>query len=122
MVEYSGIPVVQVGGELDGSAVAELQSAVVAACPEDCDRIAVDLTDVTYIESAAKGALIEAHAAVEARGGRVAVICAPSDTAKIVRLSGLRHVEPVFDDPDSAVTFLSKPPPGGQIPTLGDSL
>jgi anti-anti-sigma factor len=113
VVEYSGIRVVQVGGELDGSAAAEFQSAVVEACPADCDRVAVDLSDVRYIESAAIGALIEAHAAVEARGGRVAVICGPRDIAKIVRLSGLHHVMPVFDDADSAVAFLGARPPGG---------
>ena len=106
VMEYSGVPVVQVGGELDGAAVSEFRSTILAMRTADCDRIAIDLSDVHDIESLAIGALIGAHAAVSARGGRLAVACAPSDIARILRLSGLGTVVPVFDTPDSAVVFL----------------
>jgi anti-sigma B factor antagonist len=107
VAEYSGVPVVHVGGGLDGAASAEFRSAVIAACAADCDRVSVDPCDVHYVESVPIGALIEAHGAVSARGGRLAIACATSDIARILRLSGLGHVVPMFDSVDSAVAFLS---------------
>jgi anti-anti-sigma factor len=69
IVDFPRVPVVRVYGELDGSAAGEFQSAIEPAWPPDCDRFAVDLSEVEYIESAAIGALIEAHTAIQARGG-----------------------------------------------------
>lgn len=107
VVERSGVCVVRVSGELDGAASAEFRNALVAVCATGRDRIAIDLSDVDYIESLAIGALIETHAAVLACGGQMGVACARSDIARILRLSGLGHVVPVFDTVDSAVAFLS---------------
>jgi anti-anti-sigma factor len=108
IVDFPHVPVVRVHGELDGLAAGEFRSAIEAACPQDCDRFAVDLSEVEYIESAAIGALIEAHVAIQARGGRLAVTCSRRNIAKMLRLSGLGHVMPMFEDVHAAVAFLSQ--------------
>ena len=108
VVELSGLPVLRVDGELDGPAAVELRHAMSVASEAHGIHLVVDLSNTSYIESAAIGALIEIQVSYLERGGRLAVTCAPGNIARILEVSGLADVVPLFDSVESAVAFLSK--------------
>lgn len=112
--EYHGFPLVRVAGEIDGSSVIEFRRAVMGAPAMRGNAVVIELSEVRYIESAAIGVLIEAHGVSEARGVGMVVACPEIAIARILRLSGLHHVVPVFEDVDSAVEFLSNRRIGGE--------
>ncbi len=114
IVEYHGVPLVRVAGEIDGSSVIEFRRTVMGAGAQRGNAVVIELSEVRYLESAAIGVLIEAHGVSKARGVRMVVVCPAIEIARILRLSGLHHIVPVFEDVDSAVEILSNGQTGGE--------
>ena len=56
------------------------------------DRVVVDLTETTFIDSSSLGVLIGAHRRLKARGGRLMVACDDEAILKTFRITGLDSV------------------------------
>lgn len=85
-----GVRVVTVSGEVDIASKADLAAALAATG----DRLLVDLSAVTFMESAGLAALVAARHAVNGHGERLAIVCLPG--GRVRRLLDLTGVDELF--------------------------
>jgi anti-sigma B factor antagonist len=82
-----------VGGELDMCAAPALADALRRAVDTRVASLVVDLTDATFADSTAIGALLEASARIRETGGRLRLICTNRNVLRTVEIAGLdRHL------------------------------
>jgi anti-sigma B factor antagonist len=84
--------VVAVSGEVDLFTAPEFKQRVMAPITAGLDRVIVDLTETTFIDSSSLGVLIGAHRRLKARGGRLVVACTNDAIVKTFRITGLDGV------------------------------
>jgi anti-sigma B factor antagonist len=95
--------VVAVFGEIDLFTAPEFKQAILAAIDAGADRVVVDLTEVTFIDSSSLGVLIGAHRRLKARGGCLVVACDRDAILKTFRITGLDGVFRIAPDVESAL-------------------
>lgn len=102
---HHGVPVLHVGGELDvyaaGKVGRELARLVGSGKP---GAVVVDLTGVTFIDSAGMGALAAARRAVQRLGGRLSLVVDRDAVLRALRLSSLAALFPIYGDLTTAVS------------------
>jgi anti-sigma B factor antagonist len=81
--------VVNVRGELDLSTSDALRSALDAAFNADPPRIAVDLTDVSFMDSSTLGVLVATLKRAQEREGELRLVGVQGSPAKVIALTGL---------------------------------
>ncbi|HET6712289.1 MAG TPA: STAS domain-containing protein [Actinomycetota bacterium] len=81
--------VVNVRGELDLSTSAELRAALDAALGEGAPRVAVDLTEVSFMDSSSLGVLVSCLKEARERGGELRLVGVQGSPAKVIALTGL---------------------------------
>jgi anti-sigma B factor antagonist len=67
------------------------------------DRVVVDLTGASFIDSSSLGALIGAHRRLKSRGGRLVVACDVEAIVKTFRITGLDGVFELVDSVEAAL-------------------
>jgi anti-sigma B factor antagonist len=91
-----GAPLITLAGEVDLShADALLRTALRAL--DTSDRLVVDTSQVTFLDSAILGALVRVHRAAEERGATFSLVRPSKVVLRLLRLTGLDerlHVEP----------------------------
>ena len=88
-------------GELDINARDELRAAITDALAEH-ESVTVDLTDVSFIDSEALGALIDGYNAAVALNATYRVVGATGAVARVLTVSGSQALfDGVLDPPDS---------------------
>jgi anti-sigma B factor antagonist len=87
-----GTPVVAVAGEVDLFTAPEFKQRVMAPIVAGAERLIVDLSETTFIDSSSLGVMIGAHRRVEARGHALVVVCPNDDIATTFRITGLDSV------------------------------
>jgi len=88
-VHIDGGPRVAVRGELDMATSPELTSALESLEKTEVQRVVVDLSKVTFIDSSAISALVRAKAALEARGAMLVIAPASRQVEMALRLCEL---------------------------------
>jgi anti-sigma B factor antagonist len=85
-------------GEVDFARIAGFRAALSDAARGEANRLVVDLTDVSFIDSTGLGALIELHTHLR-RDQRELAVVVPSGTAAAVllELAGIRGRLPIFE-------------------------
>jgi anti-sigma B factor antagonist len=81
--------VVNVRGELDLSTSAALRAALDAGLGEGTPRVAVDLTDVSFMDSSSLGILVTCLKETRDRGGELRLVGVQGSPAKVIALTGL---------------------------------
>jgi stage II sporulation protein AA (anti-sigma F factor antagonist) len=100
-----GRRVVHVVGDVDLDSSSQLERFLADRGPGD---LVVDLSGVTFIDSAGIAVLVKAHMEAEQRGERLALANPSRSTQRILELTGLTEVfevttvVPVVSDDDSA--------------------
>jgi anti-sigma B factor antagonist len=95
--------VVAVTGEVDLFTAPEFKQRVMAPIAAGVDRVIVDLTGTTFIDSSSLGALIGAHRRLQQRGGRLVVACDNDAIVKTFRITGLDGVFTIVDSVQTAL-------------------
>ena len=95
--------VVHVEGELDVYTVAPLRRELAAAVDAAAD-VTVDLSQVTFLDSTALGALISARKKVLAQGGRMELVIARESVLKVFRITALTQVFTIHPSLDAALS------------------
>jgi len=95
--------VVSVTGEVDLFTAPEFKQRVMAPIAAGSERVIVDLTGTTFIDSSSLGVLIGAHRRMKARGGRLIVACDNTGIVKTFRITGLDSVFTVVPSVDAAL-------------------
>jgi anti-sigma B factor antagonist len=88
----SGSPVLRLEGELDLSVAEELEQQLLHALRRADERLCVDLSEVTYIDSSSVRALLRAAAFAHDRGKRVQVTSASGISRRVIELAGVEDV------------------------------
>ena len=95
--------VVAVTGEVDLFTAPEFKQRVLAPIAAGIDRVIVDLTETTFIDSSSLGALIGAHRRLQQRGGRLVVACDTEAIVKTFRITGLDGVFTIVNSVQAAL-------------------
>ena len=95
--EWHGeVPAAAVHGEIDASNVAEVGVALRDLVSNRSDRLIVDLTPTTYLDSAGINLLFALGEEMRSRQQRLALVVAdPSPIARMITLTGLDQALPV---------------------------
>ena len=94
--------VVAVTGEIDLFTAPAFKDRVMAPIEADVDRVVVDLTGTTFIDSSSLGVLIGANRRLKARGGRLVVACDTAAIVKTFKITGLDNVFALVPSVDAA--------------------
>jgi anti-sigma B factor antagonist len=91
--------IIRVAGELDLGAVPEIDAAFADVDAQDPPAIAMDLSDVTHLDSSGLRALLESARRARAAGRRFIVVAPPEGpVGRILRLTLLlEHLDVVSD-------------------------
>jgi anti-anti-sigma factor len=92
-----GAAVITMVGELDLAGVTPLRELSTALVAEGRARLVIDLTQVSFADSAGLGALIGAHRRAEAEGGGVSIVGATPQVRRVLKLTQLDRLFEVCD-------------------------
>ena len=90
-------------GEIDLHVSPVVTASLAAMIDKKPERMVVDLSDVTYIDSAGLAALIQAMQKVEAYGGKFLLAGLQETVRSIFEISRLDQVFQIFPDTDAAL-------------------
>jgi len=90
-------------GEIDLHVSPVITASLNAMIEKKPDRVVIDLSDVTYIDSAGLAALIQAMQKVEAYGGKFLLAGLQETVRSIFEISRLDQVFQIFPDTEAAL-------------------
>jgi anti-sigma B factor antagonist len=90
-------------GEIDLHVSPVLTASLNAMIDKKPDRLVIDLSDVSYIDSAGLAALIQAMQKVEGYGGKFLLAGLQETVRSIFEISRLDQVFQIFPDADAAL-------------------
>lgn len=103
-----GVVVLVVAGEIDYAASPQLRERVHAYINANGQRLVLDLSSATFIDSTAigvlTGAAIKLH---KADGGSLAVVCTHEKVLQIFAISGLESVISLYSSCEEALSALA---------------
>jgi anti-anti-sigma factor len=88
----NGSPVLRLEGELDLSVAEELEQQLLHALRRADERLCVDLSEVTYLDSSSVRALLRVAAIAHDRGKRVQITSASGISRRVLELAGVDDV------------------------------
>jgi anti-sigma B factor antagonist len=90
-------------GELDLAVVPALRGQIIGALREfEPDRLVLDLTGLTFIDSTGLGVLIWAHGRLAERGARLHLAAPGRQVQRVLQISGLDRRLHLYDTLDEA--------------------
>lgn len=84
-----------------------LKTAATHALARGAHVVALDLSQVPYIDSTRLGELIATHISVAKQNGRLMLVAPPTRITALLRLAGLEEVFEVYESLDAARRALS---------------
>ena len=101
--------VLTVGGDLDVVGAPDLRQAVVVAVADGARLIALDLSDLDFVDSFGIGAVVGALKRLRQRGGDLALVCPSSRIRRVFEICDLDRIIALHD----SVTSLAAPAAAG---------
>jgi anti-sigma B factor antagonist len=101
--------VVAVGGELDLFTSPQLKQRLADALDSGKLQLVVDLSETTFVDSSALGALIGALRRARERGGRLVLVSQGPEIARTMELTGLDQVFDIRATREDALAELDRP-------------
>ena len=98
-----GVVVLRATGDLDAYTAPGLRTELHEATGGEATLVVVDLTSITFIDSAGLGTLVGAHRRMRESGGRLRVVRPPALVARAFELTGLDDVLELRDDREQAL-------------------
>jgi len=96
-------PVLSVRGEIDVSTAPELRDRLLSVAQEGYSTVVVDLSEVTFLDSTALGVLVSGLKRFRAAGGDLRLVVTGRSVTKVLEITGLVEVFPIFDTVAGAV-------------------
>jgi anti-anti-sigma factor len=98
--QASGWSLIKAAGEIDLASVGQLEEAVEATLASGARQVAIDLTDITFLDSTGLRALISAHTRLEETEGQLAVIIVGGPVERLFDITGMTstlHIHPSLE-------------------------
>ena len=102
--------IVTLEGDLDLATAPELRTVLHEALTTR-PSIVVDMGKLRFLDSTGLGVLVRVHKKAKAAGGVVAFCAVPGNVVKILEVTCLDRVFPVYSSADEAIALLSTPEP-----------
>ncbi len=83
---------VAVAGELDLGTLPDLRAHLLDLVGAGCDRVEVDLGDVSFCDSSGLGLFVGVHRRLRSVGGRLDIVGAQPQVRRLFEISGLDQV------------------------------
>jgi anti-sigma B factor antagonist len=112
--------VVEVGGEVELHSASQLRDELVRAGASDNPCVVVDLSRVTFIDSTGLGVLVGAFKSVRERGA-LSLVCPQRSVRRVLEITGLTQVFPIFDTLEEAVASCAKMTPSSSAAETGNA-
>lgn len=96
--------VVTVTGEVDVYTAPKLKDELVGLIEEGKNQIVVDLEGVEFMDSSGLGVLVGALRRLKEREGTLALVCTKGPVLRILSITGLNKVFPVYQSVDEAAS------------------
>ena len=93
--------VLSVGGDLDVVGAPDLRQAVVTAVAEGSRLLALDLSELDFVDSFGLGAVVGALKRVRQRGGELALVCPSSRIRRVFEICDLDRILAMHDSTDT---------------------
>ena len=93
--------VLSVGGDLDVVGAPDLRQAVVTAVAEGSRLLALDLSELDFVDSFGLGAVVGALKRVRQRGGELALVCPSSRIRRVFEICDLDRILALHDSTDT---------------------
>ena len=106
----AGHYVIAARGEIDLFTAPELKQVITEAIESGERRVAIDLSEVSFLDSTALGVLIGAVKRLRSRGGALAVVNTDSSIAKTFEITGLDQIFTIAETREAAVAALDGDP------------
>ncbi len=101
---------IAVHGQADLHTAPALRDALTVAIDGGAAGLIVDLSDATFIDSTALGALLGAVKRLRTSGGRLAIVCGSPHIRRVFEITLLDRVFAVHETVDSALGAIASPP------------
>ncbi len=98
-----GVHVVAVKGEIDLFTAPEFKQRMGKAIEDGVERLVVDLSGTTFIDSSSLGVLIGAHRRLKQSNGSLVVVCDNETIVKTFKITGLDGVFTLVPSLDDAL-------------------
>ena len=98
---------VAVRGDLDLHTAPELREALTRAIDEGRNRLVVDLTETSYMDSSGLTALVVAHKRVRKLGGLLVVVNVDPSIGRTFEITGLHLLFPLVRERSEALSRLN---------------
>ena len=122
---------IQVGGELDLATCPQLQAVLVELVDRGCHHLILDLEQVTFLDCAGIGVLVDARRRAQEHGGSLKLVRPRPLVWRVLALTGMTTVfpidpslgEPLATEPvgpwDAIVARLLRPPSHPEVARQG---
>ncbi len=100
--EQQGASVVAFTGEIDLESSPAARE-ILLKCLESSDKVIVDLSEVTYIDSSGVASLVEALQAAKKNGGHFSLAAVSEPTRRVLELARLDKVFTLYDTVDAGL-------------------
>lgn len=97
------VAVVQMSGELDVYTAPALRETLTEQISGSANRVVVDLTGLSFMDSTGLGVLLGTRKAAVAVSKSLAVVSVEGPVMRLISITGLEHVLQVFATVDEAV-------------------
>jgi len=98
-----GTFVVGLTGEVDLYTAPELKSELLRIVAEDPERIVVDLSGATFVDSTTLGVLLGAVKRLRMSGGELVIVCSDLNIRRILSITLLDRAFTIYDTLDDAL-------------------
>jgi anti-sigma B factor antagonist len=98
-----GVSIVELAGEVDLYTAPEVKRELLKVIEEGAQRVIVDLTDTTFIDSTTLGVLLGGLKRLRAVDGEIVLVCSDRNIRKIFEITLLDRVFPIVETADEAL-------------------
>jgi anti-anti-sigma factor len=100
------IRLVKLIGNLDIAGVGQIENKFAGCCAGEAVRVVVDLSGVDFLASIGIRLLTLTAKSVTSRGGKMVLLNPPSEVLRILEITGIPAVIPIYSQLESAETIL----------------
>ncbi|HEX6713816.1 MAG TPA: STAS domain-containing protein [Thermoleophilaceae bacterium] len=88
---------ISVAGQVDLYTAPELKVAVTQVIDDGAQRVIVDLTETTFMDSTGLGVLVGAKKRLRALDGSIAIVSPDAGIRRLFEISGLTHLFEIYE-------------------------
>ena len=98
-----GVSIVELAGEVDLYTAPEVKRELLKVIEDGAQRVVVDLTETTFIDSTTLGVLLGGLKRLRAVDGEIVLVCSDRNIRKIFEITLLDRVFPIVETAEEAL-------------------